>query len=220
MPSGSEAATPGGTADDVEGVLPARSDIHTQEAQSRCTRGDLGVLGQLAKPRSVSVCEEAGPLWPTKPLRFFELRKLLNATPLGPVLNERQLYRHRQRAEHEFTVGRRIDLLRYVAWLVTERHVPSPKPRVNGRAICAKDILQMLQDQNFRCALTGRELMPETAALDHIEPISRGGEHVIGNVQILRKEVNRAKHTCTNEEFVEMCREVVKWAEEAGGERG
>ncbi len=48
-------------------------------------------------------------------LRPGELCRLLNSTPLGTVINERQLYRHRNRAGYRLGDGNRVDLLRYVA---------------------------------------------------------------------------------------------------------
>ena len=64
-------------------------------------------------------------------LRPSELCRLLNSTPLGEVIGERQLHRHRTRAGLRITSTddpRNIDLLRYVAWLVVERHTPRPEP--------------------------------------------------------------------------------------------
>lgn len=72
------------------------------------------------------------------------------------------------------------------------------------------NVLKLLKHQNSRCALTGRPLTPETAALDHILPLSRGGEDRIENAQVLHKIVNRAKGTLTNEEFIDLCRKVVR----------
>ena len=60
-------------------------------------------------------------------LRPSELCRLLNSTPLGEVLNERQLHRHRTRAGMRIGDGRFVDLLRYVAWLVEVRHAPKPE---------------------------------------------------------------------------------------------
>jgi hypothetical protein len=51
----------------------------------------------------------------------------VNSSPLGEVLNERQLHRHRSRAGLRIGDGRLVDLLRYVAWLAYERHVPKPE---------------------------------------------------------------------------------------------
>jgi len=58
-------------------------------------------------------------------LRPTELARLLNSTLLGPVISERQLRRHRTRAGMRIASAEdanRVDLLRYVAWLVQERH--------------------------------------------------------------------------------------------------
>ncbi len=51
-----------------------------------------------------------------------ELCRLLNSTPLGEVISERQLHRHRTRAGYRIGDGKTVDLLRYTAWLVIERH--------------------------------------------------------------------------------------------------
>jgi 5-methylcytosine-specific restriction endonuclease McrA len=71
-------------------------------------------------------------------------------------------------------------------------------------------VLRLLECQQYRCALTGRPLTPDTASLDHIVPVRCGGEHLIENTQVLHKDVNRAKATMTNAEFVQLCREVVE----------
>ena len=80
--------------------------------------------------------------------------------------------------------------------------------RPTGRVTTA-NVMQLLEYQQFRCALTGRKLEPDTASLDHILPVRSGGEHVIENSQVLHKDVNRAKTTMTSEEFIQLCREVV-----------
>ena len=55
------------------------------------------------------------------------LTRLLNSTPLGTVIDERQLRRHRNRAGFRIGDSRHVDLYRYAAWLVLERHNPAPK---------------------------------------------------------------------------------------------
>src|SRR5262249_7748316 len=59
-------------------------------------------------------------------LRPSELRRLLNSTPLGEVINERKLKRHRERAGLRIGDSRHVDLVRYVAWLVQIRHAAKP----------------------------------------------------------------------------------------------
>lgn len=79
--------------------------------------------------------------------------------------------------------------------------------------ITTKSLRQLVERQNFRCALTGRDLTPATAAPDHIMPVSRGGDHTIENIAIVHVNANRAKGTMTLDEFVALCREVVAYAD-------
>ena len=75
-------------------------------------------------------------------------------------------------------------------------------------------ILKKLEKANYKCALTGRTVEPSTAQLDHILPVARGGAvSDPANLQILHMDINRAKNTMTNAEFIAMCREVVAWAD-------
>ncbi|MBS0208850.1 MAG: phage terminase large subunit family protein, partial [Planctomycetes bacterium] len=87
-------------------------------------------------------------------LRPSELCRLLNSTPLGEVINERQLHRHRSRAGLRIGDARHVDLLRYTAWLVEQRHTPKPEP--------AGDPYAALKDRararNAAIALAGRDI--------------------------------------------------------------
>jgi hypothetical protein len=60
-------------------------------------------------------------------LRPGELCRLLNSTPLGEVIHERQLKRHRERAGLRIGDSRYVDLIRYIAWLIQVRHAPKPQ---------------------------------------------------------------------------------------------
>ncbi len=92
-----------------------------------------------------------------------------------------------------------------------EEVCPQEQAGVIGTKVTTGNVLNLLATQEYRCALTGRELTPETASLDHIVPIRCGGEHVIENTQVLHKDVNRAKGSRTNIEFVGLCREIVRY---------
>jgi hypothetical protein len=76
-------------------------------------------------------------------LRPGELCRLLNSTPLGEVIHERQLHRHRTRAGLRIGDARHVDLVRYVAWLVQVRHAPGPGPNVASPA--APDLAEAAQ---------------------------------------------------------------------------
>jgi 5-methylcytosine-specific restriction endonuclease McrA len=77
--------------------------------------------------------------------------------------------------------------------------------------IRSADVWRLLRAQSFLCAMTGRPLTPETASIDHRIPLARGGRHAASNLQIVHKDVNTAKNTMTHEEFLDMCREVVRF---------
>jgi hypothetical protein len=77
------------------------------------------------------------------------------------------------------------------------------------KAVTATQLLELVERQQQRCALSGRLLTPETASLDHIVPLNRGGAHDISNLWILEHSVNRAKGTQLVAEFVAMCDDIV-----------
>jgi 5-methylcytosine-specific restriction endonuclease McrA len=85
--------------------------------------------------------------------------------------------------------------------------------------VTGKQLKSLLETQGYRCAYTGESLSPEVASLDHVVPLSRGGEHGISNLAIVHHEVNAAKGTMTLEEFVIMCRKVVAHADRNGDQR-
>ena len=68
-------------------------------------------------------------------LRPSELCRLVNSTPRGEVISERQLHRHRTRAGYRVVAegdDKHIDLLRYLAWLVATRHAPPRHAEADG----------------------------------------------------------------------------------------
>jgi len=69
------------------------------------------------------------------------------------VINERQLYRHRTRAGFRIGDGRRIDLLRYVAWLIQVRH--EPKPESSGGYEAMKE---QARARNAALSQSGRDI--------------------------------------------------------------
>jgi hypothetical protein len=87
-------------------------------------------------------------------LRPADLAKLLNSTPLGTVINERQLYRHRTQAGFRLGDGKHVDLFRYVAWLVELRH--TPKPEKDGDPYAT--LKEHARARNAAIALAGRDI--------------------------------------------------------------
>ena len=111
-------------------------------------------------------------------LRPSELCRLLNSTPLGEVIGERQLHRHRTRAGLRIVSGsdtKAIDLLRYAAWLVGERHKPKPEPE----GLVGYDAhRERMAQRNRELSLSGRDIgeMPAMARGETPKPYeSRSG---------------------------------------------
>lgn len=75
-----------------------------------------------------------------------------------------------------------------------------------------KQLMQQLEEQGYRCSLTGIKLTPETARLDHKHPVAEGGEHAIENLHWVTDDVNKAKGTMSVDAFVSMCISVADWA--------
>ena len=213
-PAGADPAAPSALADTI-----MEDHSHAGHAGSRPGGGSggtqsVGTVDQGAEPAGDSA---GATLTVEAALRVTDTVLLFNGTHLGRVLNERQLHRHRVRSGRAFVVAprnkySRLQILRYIAWLAEYRHMTNRASPIAGR-VNYEGVARLLESQSYRCALTGRPLQPEDASLDHIVPVSRGGLHLLENVQVLHTAANRAKGTLTTAEFVALCREVVAWAD-------
>ncbi|MCC9654640.1 terminase gpA endonuclease subunit [Rhodopirellula halodulae] len=87
-------------------------------------------------------------------LKPSECCRLLNSTPLGTVINERQLHRHRVEAGNRIGDGRHVDLLAYADWLHEKRHTPKPVSDVDPYA----KLKESARARNAAIALAGRDI--------------------------------------------------------------
>ena len=110
-------------------------------------------------------------------LRPTDLARLLNSTPLGEVISERQLRRQRTRAGLRIASAEdsnRVDLLRYVAWLVIERHKPREDEADESDQYEAHR--ERARARNMAMSLSGRDIgeLPEIADADRRAQCERG----------------------------------------------
>lgn len=91
-------------------------------------RDPLAAAARALKPIIADVAADPRNLKPG------DLCRVLNSTPLGPVLDDRKLRGHRTRAGHRLGDGKTIDLLRYAAWLHEQYRttLASPPPDPPG----------------------------------------------------------------------------------------
>lgn len=122
--------------------------------------------------------------------------------------------------------GKRVETFREHYRHALNKGMPDIRPddrknRTQSRpgAVTAGRLRELVEAQGYKCAISGMELKPETASVDHRVPLSRGGAHTIDNVQLVHEQVQRAKGNMTDEEFVDMCRKVVKNASRRAQER-
>lgn len=82
--------------------------------------------------------------------------------------------------------------------------------------ITKDDVLSTLENQSYKCALSGLPVKfaetasdhlrgETTASVDRIDP-SKG--YVVGNIQIVDKTVNYMKHTLSQKQFIFLCESV------------
>lgn len=81
-------------------------------------------------------------------------------------------------------------------------------------------LYSLLEKQNFKCALTGDNLLPEDNSLDHLrrdlplslDRIDSSKGYIRGNVQWVTKQVNLMKGVMTTEELFEICSKILNHA--------
>lgn len=74
----------------------------------------------------------------------------------------------------------------------------------------ARQLALLWKQQRGICALTGRRL-DRSAQIDHKLPKARGGSDQIENLQWVCEEANIAKRHLTDEEFIVLCGDVLRW---------
>lgn len=104
----------------------------------------------------------------------------------------------------EIESGRMVSVGLWEEFAATEPDTP--------RQATAKEIYSLIKQQNHRCALTGIELTPDTAHVDHKKARSEGGGDEISNLQIVHKIVNRMKNTMSIDELVAWSKLIVAHA--------
>jgi hypothetical protein len=90
-------------------------------------------------------------------MKATELVRLLNSTPLGFVINDREIYRQRDRAGFRISADsehKTISLIKYLAWLVDVRHGPQPI-RQN---LDYEEVKNAARARNARLSAQGRDI--------------------------------------------------------------
>ena len=81
-------------------------------------------------------------------------------------------------------------------------------------------LYELLESQNFKCAITGDNLLPEDNSLDHVrrelplslDRVDSSKGYIICNIQWVTKRINWMKGDLSMEEFLEQCSKVLNHA--------
>lgn len=79
----------------------------------------------------------------------------------------------------------------------------------------AKTLCSLWKEQRGKCVLTGRRLDRYNAEVDHVVPLSKGGLNTRSNLRWLHKDVNQAKRSLSDVEFIRLCKDVIEHIEKA-----
>lgn len=83
------------------------------------------------------------------------------------------------------------------------------KRKDKDSTVTIKELFSLAHRQRLICPLSGRRLTNENISADHIVHRSSGGKTEIGNIRLVSKEINYARHLLTDAEFVKLCQDVV-----------
>ena len=85
----------------------------------------------------------------------------------------------------------------------------SLKKKNKDSTVTAKQLSICYKKQKGFCALTGRKLTSHNISPDHIQHKSKGGLCSIENIRLVVKDVNFARHTLEDIDFIQLCKDVV-----------
>lgn len=85
------------------------------------------------------------------------------------------------------------------------------------------DIIALLEQQNYLCALSGEsltcnlekgKLIMTNMSIDRIVPGYSGGQYTLDNIRLVQKRFNIMKWEMTDDEFLASCRKVLEFNEQ------
>ena len=87
----------------------------------------------------------------------------------------------------------------------------------NRSELNVDDLLRMLKEQNYKCAISGKDLTctykkgiftPTNVSIDRIVP---GSEYTIDNVRLVCVVVSYMKWNLRDEDFINWCKDILEW---------
>lgn len=82
----------------------------------------------------------------------------------------------------------------------------------SGEALPFKDAVEILENQKYKCYLTGDDLdfdSPDLVHFDHKIPTSKGGKNNKDNLGVCTRSANLTKSDLTVDEYISFCKKVL-----------
>ena len=76
----------------------------------------------------------------------------------------------------------------------------------------ASHFYQLLEKQEYKCALSGRELRPENTRATHAIPLRKDGQHALENIILVDDDVDLLKKNKSIRESVEIAADIIATA--------
>ena len=83
------------------------------------------------------------------------------------------------------------------------------RAKVRHEVATTAEVSRLWKQQLGTCPVTGRRLNRESAQLDHIIPLVKGGSDLVGNLRWVHRDVNYAKRDLLDDDFFRLCLDVV-----------
>lgn len=101
-------------------------------------------------------------------------------------------------------------------WRLRETLVPERRKEGHDHNITIEYLLKLFRDQKGLCFYTGKTLAIATNTVDtvSIDRIDSGKGYVEGNIALCRLAINLMKRAHTTDDFIQLCRDVVKYADQ------
>lgn len=72
----------------------------------------------------------------------------------------------------------------------------------------AQDFYKLLEEQDYKCPYSGRELTPNNCIAEHRVPLRRKGKHEASNIVLVDNAVGYLKRHLTDEELHALVRDI------------
>jgi hypothetical protein len=103
---------------------------------------------------------------------------------------------------------------KYISGTYMTRLRAGARHRGHDISISVEDLESILIRQNFKCALTGRDLkfgyIPREEYTLSVDRIDSDKGYTLDNIQIVHQMVNMCKQGYDQEEFIKMCKEIAE----------